>query len=138
MATFTGTACASGVVPRAIHAGVNSVSAQHTVSGSLSAGDVIQLVKIPQGATILDLVLRTDISPTQVTLSVGDGGDTDRYILTATHTSTIYRSNVGVPYTYDFSDDAAIQWDTIDVRVSTASGSGNSTFYLTAIYTMDK
>lgn len=137
MATFTSTACASGVMPRAIHAGVNSVSAAHTVSGSLSAGDVIQMVKIPNGATILDIVLRTAITPAQITLSVGDGGSTGRYVLTATHTSTVYHANTGVPYTYDISDDAAVQYDTVDVKVSTASGSGNSSFYMTVLYTMD-
>lgn len=137
MATYTGTACASGVMPRRIHAGVNSVTAQHVVSGSLSAGDVVQLVKIPGGATVLQTILTSTITPAQVVLSLGDGGNTGRFMVSQTYTSSVYLSNAGVPYKYSFSDDAAVQWDTIDVRVQTASGSGNTTFALTVLFTMD-
>jgi hypothetical protein len=138
MATHTSTAAASGRVPRAIHAGVNSVSVVHTVSGSLSAGDIIQLAKIPNGATVIDVIMRTAITPAQVVLSVGDGNDTGRFMASLTYTSNVYRAGQGIPYKYSISDDAAIQWDTVDVRVQTASGSGNSTFAATILYTMDQ
>lgn len=138
MTTRTSTACAAGVLPRMIHAGVFSVSAQYTLSGSLSAGDVIQMVKIPDGATVLDTILKTTLSPTSVVLSLGDGGDVARYILTASHSSQVSHATAGVPYTYDISDAATVRYDTIDVNVTAASGSGNSTFDLTVICTMDK
>jgi hypothetical protein len=55
MATFTSTTFSSQ--PKALHAGVVSISGQYNHGATASsAGDVIFLCKIPHGATVIDLI----------------------------------------------------------------------------------
>ena len=72
---------------------------------TLAQNDVIEMVKIPSGATVMDLILETGSLGTSVTCAVGDDGDTNRYIAAADHSSAaLTRRNqtdkVGVPTTY--------------------------------------
>lgn len=87
MATVTSSAVASTVQARAAHAGLNYAYATYAVPASgdgTAANDVIQMVKVPAGARVLDVILTsedldTNASPTTV-FDVGDGDDPDRYI----------------------------------------------------------
>jgi len=55
MATYQADLALSGVMPRAIHAGVQMAYATYTTaSGTLSVGDIIQMLKLPDGAKIVD------------------------------------------------------------------------------------
>ena len=101
---------------------------------TLEQNDVIQMVKIPLGATVIDLMLETGALGASVTAAVGDDGDTDRYIAAADHSSAaLTRRNqtnkVGVPTTYaaentidvlleggDPADDAAMRLDVFYVN----------------------
>ena len=42
---------------RAVHAGVNSITEDYTLTDTLSDGDIIEMVKIPDGATVLDVIV---------------------------------------------------------------------------------
>lgn len=84
--------------------------------------DVIQMVKVPNGARIIDVILGaddldTDASPA-IVLSVGDGADTDRFIAASTvaQAGGIARMNsaVGVDKVYTADD-------TIDILIATAA-----------------
>lgn len=139
MAILTTSKVASTVQPRA-NLGVNSVTGTYTLTAALALNDVIQMVKIPSGATVLDTILScndldTGGAPT-ITLSVGDGGSTARYLSASTigqtgglaHTAT--HGGHGYAYTAD---------DTIDVLVAAAPATGatTGTVALTVIYTLD-
>lgn len=55
MATYQADLALSGVMPRALHAGVQMAYATYTTaSGTLSVGDIIQMLKLPDGAKIVD------------------------------------------------------------------------------------
>lgn len=131
MATLTASAAASGVQPIANN-GLNVVNGSYTLAASSSVGDVIQLVKVPAGARICGGRLTTNgIGLTG--FSVGDGGDSTRYITSATGSSvTTWFSGVSQDYSFSVAD-------TIDVTIdSVKTGTAAGSFYLTAFYTFNQ
>jgi hypothetical protein len=107
---------------------------------SLSAGtDVIQCVKIPNDAIIDDVVLFPLVgegSSPSVTLLVGDGDDPNRY-MSATLGQT-FRADTGIGFKYEFSDDAAVMYDTIDCSLAAGVLSASQGFYLVVTYHCDE
>jgi hypothetical protein len=102
------------------------VYATYTLTAALALNDVIQMVKIPKGATILNVVLTADDLDTNgspaIVLDVGDGSDTDRFI----DGSTIAQGggitngmNVRTGFLYEYTAE-----DTIDVLVQVGPGTG--------------
>ena len=141
--TLTTGAVATGVQPRA-DIGVHSVSSTYTIAAAFVVNDVIQMVKIPKGATINEVILNTtDLdTSTGVVLAVGDGNDVDRFIKDSAigQTGGTARlgagivDNAGNNYTYTADD-------TIDVKVTTAAtgtAATTGTVGLTVIYTMQQ
>ncbi len=114
--------------PRLVHAGTITVKNTYSLTASLSAGDVLQLVKIPHGAIIEDIVFVNTV-PGDYHVTIGDGGDADRFFTSATMTAdagVLYMQDYlnaaeGVGYQYNLSDDAAVQYDTIDMTVGTVT-----------------
>ena len=132
MATVTSNKVADTVTRRTQHEGLTSVVASYTIPATgdgTAANDIIQMVKVPKGAVILDLkVAITDVdtnaTPTHV-FDVGDGDDVDRFIDGSTKgqggglavlgdsvAAAVIDNALGYAYTAD---------DTIDVKVVTAS-----------------
>lgn len=105
--------------------------ATDNASGALELNDVLQIVKVPKGFQVMEVILSTtDLdtggSPT-IELSVGDGGDTDRYI--SGTGSTIAEASGGYArlsniagHGYIYTED-----DTIDVLVATGPQTGATT-----------
>lgn len=127
----------SGVMPRA-NAGETIVSATFNLTAALALNDVIEMVKIPAGAVIHDVILSsTDLdTSTGVVLDVGDGSVTDRFIDGATigQASGVARLNEVGGHLYEYTAD-----DTIDVLVQVApSGTAatSGSIKLTVIYQM--
>ncbi len=140
MATLTGTYATATSQPKALHAGVVSVYSEYTAAAAFSAGDVIQMVKVPNGARIRDIRV-ADLSVASGTFSVGDGGNTARYIASTSATlSTVFSLNQagGLGYKYSFSDDATVQFDTIDIVIGAAGGSSGSVLRMVVDYTVDE
>lgn len=150
MATGTSNKCAAGVQARALHAGVNSVSAIFTIDAAhvpngtgLSAGDIIQMVKIPSGATILDLKFSGGGGGGAYTCAVGDGNSVARYISATTFASTgqLYTIYQNVPQIVVATANGAYQYsadDTIDIQVTTVlTATLAGVFTLNVTYAMD-
>ena len=136
MATRTATAAQSAVIPKSLRVGLVGVTSTFSPGSaqSISAGDVIQMIRVPAGATVLFIGLTTTY--VQATLEVGDGLTTNRYMPTqsssAAHAAHMFvAGSVNAPYTYSTDD-------TIDILASLVSVTSIAgAFYLTAIYTMD-
>ena len=135
MATYTASAAhaASGVQPKGTRVGLVAVAAVYSLPTSISIGTVVQMIKVPAGATPLYVTVgNTNIG--QATLSVGDGLSNARYKADGT-----FSSGQGMALltpaaeTYTYSTD-----DTIDIFISLVSiTSAGGALYLRAIYTMD-
>jgi len=134
MATLTATPADTGSQPRAIHAGANVARGVYSLSADIANGDVLQMVKVPNGAVIDDVVIaRTSETGLVVGWVCGDGDDTDRFIrsaitsLTADAGGALSRldSPVGLGYRYNFSDAVVQPEDTVDIVISSVSGGGS-------------
>ena len=122
MANATATKAASGVQPKRLHAGTQTIRARYIAEASHSATDVIQLVKVPDGAIIDDVVVTPIIGTasapaTTCVFTIGDGDDPNRY-LSASYDGVVLRATLGLGYKYDLSDDAADLFDTIDLTIT--------------------
>lgn len=138
MTTYSNARVASGISPRSNQQGLTSVTATQTVSTALTTGDVIEMVKVPRGAKVLDVILTSEDLDTGTTativLDVGDGGDTDRWIDGATtgQAGGTTRMNVATGLDHSYTAD-----DTIDVLVQAgpATGATGVKITLTVLYT---
>lgn len=134
MATLTAGAAAAIAPAKAIHAGVNSVVGEYDLAASLSAGDVVQMVKVPAGARIVDGHLNINCTGSALTISVGDGSDVDRYIASqsASADGVIRFNTAAMEYSYSAAD-------TIDVTISAeSSATATGSIKLTVQYMMDQ
>lgn len=143
MATLKSDKAQDGVQPREVHAGSNSVKAVYSITASLNAGDVIQMVKIPDNAVIDDIRIDWgNVGASVGTVRVGDGGSAGRFVSASASVSAntgiqIMANNMG--YQYNLSDAAGTMWDTIDITVDSvtaATATGNVT--MTVTYHMDE
>lgn len=142
--TYSSSAVASTVQARA-GIGVQTVAETYQAAVALVTDDVIQMVKIPAGATIVDIILSVDDLDTgaALILDVGDGDNDDRYILGATIGQGGGTVRLGQGITGAAAADAAnytyTAEDTIDIHVDTGpSGGGTGTLTLVVIYTMQQ
>ena len=146
MATKTADKAKAGAQPRFVHAGTVSVKGKYVFSDdaeALSAGDVIQMVKVPHGAIIDNIVFRMGtVGDHKVVVRCGDGGSASRYYgsaslsMTLDHTITM---TDGHGYQYNLSDDATDQYDTIDLTIGTVTSSSvTGTITMVATYHCDE
>jgi hypothetical protein len=128
----------AGTQPKGLRVGLVAASAIYSVGAgrSQSAGDVIQMVRVPKGASLVYFQLSGGSGDALVT--VGDGVDDDRYMTAVTmgSTSSVIRTlNVhagNVPYVYSTDD-------TIDIAVSTVSvGTITGGYHMRCIFSMDE
>lgn len=133
MGTYTSNKAKSGIPARAVHAGVNTVVGVYSATAAITAASVIQMVKIPKGATVIAVRTLGYAGAESQGLSVGDGNSSARYNATtsASAATPILHNTVGLGYTYTADD-------TIDVTVvDLTSATGLGVLTLAADYVMD-
>ena len=143
MATFTADEAAATAPAKGegMSGNCKVVVAEYEITAALALNDVVQMVKVPAGAIVSNVVLATDDLDTNgtpaIVLDVGDGGDTDRYIDGSTVgqaggiTDSSNLAINGIGYTYSVED-------TIDVlvQVAPATGATSGTIKLIVSYTI--
>ena len=134
MTTRTASAAQAHAVAKGIRVGTWCVTSTFSMGTgqSCSAGDVIQMIKVPANATLQYLATRFNYL--DASCSVGDGLDADRYNATATRTVAQGWFNITtgtVPYTYTADDTIDITADLVSIT-TTVGG-----FIMTAIFSMD-
>lgn len=155
MATYVAPRAAAGVQPHDFKPGSNwltstfniATAADSTLGGgaggvAFALNDVIQMVKVPKGARVFELILTvTDLdTSTGIVIDVGDGDDPDRYIdgTTIGQTGGTVRLGSGIvnnspAYTYTADD-------TIDILIqvaATGTAATTGTLTLAVGYTTD-
>ena len=133
MATKTATKVSAGVQPKGLSVGLVAVTSVWSLTSSNSAGDVIQMVKVPRGATPIYVSL-TGAGTGVGSVNVGDGVSAARYISNYLNSAASVMSVINTNYTpYTYSVD-----DTIDITVSAVSvGTVAGAFVMTAVFAMD-
>lgn len=140
MATLKSNKIAAKAPARDLPSGVLAVVGTYALSAALALNDVIQMVTVPAGATILNVILATTDLDTNgtptIALTVGDGSDADRFITASTvgQAGGVANLNASTGAGYKYS-----ATDTVDVTVATgpATGATSGTVSLTVLYTMD-
>lgn len=132
MATFTSTACQSNSPALYRENGTISRTVVFAPSASASAGDVIQMVKVPQGAVVNHVAIAVSFSAGVVTANIGDGNDTSAYaaavVLSGSAVSSVMTGR-GLGRSYSAED-------TIDLVVTAISTPpANATYKLSVNYT---
>lgn len=137
MATFTTTKTASGIQPRG-DIDITSVTGEFTIPTGFATNDVVQMVKIPKGALLQEVILSSSAGVgATANLSVGDTNGTPnaaRYVASTAFTAaTLARLGVHAGHGYSFTADS-----TVDVTaVSIATPTVGTVIRLTVIYTMN-
>lgn len=123
MATLSSDKVTSNLPARLIHAGVYTECARFTGTTAFSAGDVVQMVRVPANARVVGIQLQTNLIATTsaAVLTVGDGIDPNRYISATGTTIGSGFSNQSSALGYEYSAD-----DTVDVTVSTVGADATS------------
>lgn len=140
MATLTATAAQSTVPAKYVINGditrIVDYSIGATANPNLSTGDVIQMVRVPSGAQILDIwVISDQLSGGNYTIGVGDGNSAARYFasLSVGSTSSVNKMSIAAGFAYSYSAE-----DTIDITVGTATtATASGVIRLVVRYTMD-
>jgi hypothetical protein len=140
MATLTATAAASNVPARYQHNGTITRVVDYAIAASLSAGDVIQMVKIPKDACVFSVVVGLADTPTThtgvITANIGDGNDTSAYaaavVLSGSAVALSSTPVRGLARSYSAEDTI----DIVVTAVSAAAASGS--LRLVVQYTLDK
>lgn len=144
MATLTASAAQSNVPAKYRIGGVISRAVDYslgaTANPALSSGDVLQMLRVPVGACILDVRLVVDqLSGGNYTFTIGDGNSATRYYgsLSSGSTSAMYimtnaaAQQAGIGYVYTAED-------TIDITVGTATtATASGVLRLIVSYTLD-
>jgi hypothetical protein len=146
MPTQTSTAAASGVPPRAVHAGVNSLSIVKQQSPCEASKTVFLVGKIPSGATILDVIHKTSYAgagtaATDIGITLeatSSGTESLSAFTTALAANTQGRATLGVPYSVDPSQTVTAGYETVKLHVTPASATTSLIINTTVLYSMDE
>jgi hypothetical protein len=143
--TFQSAKAKTGVPARA-GLGICSVSGTYTFLAALVDEDVIEMVKIPAGATVLDFILDIPATGldtgTAIVWALGDGDSEARYMTGAVQGRSSAGAIVRAGSTGAVVGSSQLQYaaeDTIDFKVKTAPTTGVAvgTMKRTVFYTMD-
>ncbi|MGI0011867.1 MAG: hypothetical protein ACREBU_00275 [Nitrososphaera sp.] len=139
MATLTATAASSIVFPRFIHSGLYSITGG-PFSFAASSGDVVQMLKVPNGFRVKEALLRAIDTPLSAggtatpILLVGDGDDNNRFMSSSVSLTTVpLRLGVGITTDYLYTYTAN---DTVDITVSSIAGTDSASQTLTLALVM--
>lgn len=134
MAIRTATAAQSGVQPKGLQVGLVAVHSTYSFDTSISAGDVIQMCKVPARAKPIFIQYGTTTTSGFLMFELGDGIDTDRYRAMASLSAGQQMIVAAIPVApYVYSQD-----DTIDILMSLATVvSLTGGFAVNVIFSMD-
>lgn len=138
--TYSSSQAASNVNPKYLHAGGIVRSATFALSAALVLNDVIQMFKVPSGATIHEVILGTDDLDTNgtptVKLDVGDTTTANRFISASTvgQTGGVARMDQQGGVGFKYAADTMLQ---VKVNTAPATGASSGNVTLTVTYSMD-
>lgn len=142
MATYTADAAQNGFI-RELHSGETVVVARYIANGvTISTGDVYQMCRVPNGATItginyygrssgtggivFDLGYQSTALNTLSVFGKATISATDQYVAGAV---------AGLPFTVSVSDDAASQFVMLTLQPASGTATATGTFGLVVRYT---
>lgn len=136
MAIFTATAAQQAVQPKGLRVGLVAVRSTYSIAATLSAGDVIQMIKVPANATPMLVQFGSNNGTPSYLIEVGDSIVSGRYRSIATFSAAMGMVLASIPvspYTYSQDDIISVIYSTITASNASLGGA----FYMNAIFSMD-
>jgi hypothetical protein len=133
MPTFDSAKVAATVMPRS-GLDATTVTGEIAIPTGFATNDVLRVVKVPAGATVLNVTCSSSAGVgATANLTVGDGDDVDRFITSTAFTaSALARLNAHTGHGYKYTAD-----DTIDVvAASIATPTVGTIVRVTVEYTL--
>ena len=135
MATFTASAAQSTTPAKTLRVGLTAVKSVYSFDGfSSSIGTIVNMVKVPAGATVTHLEYFPNVTG-EYTLEIGDSVAAQRYRSNATTSAGVgtQRPATLAMQSYKYSAD-----DVIFMKISLASVlTLGGAFYMNVIFSMD-
>lgn len=134
MPTYANTTKVSSGVPVKAGTDIISVTGSYTVAVALVAGDVIELVKLPKGVTVQEVIFSSSAAlGTTANITIGDTGNPARYIsATAFTASALARLNAHTGHGFVTTAETTISATAV---TGFAGGTTGTVVTLTVIYT---
>jgi hypothetical protein len=134
--TYVSPKVSLGIQPKATRVGLVAVSGVYSFAAvSYTAGDVIQMVKVPAGAAVVSMTIGANTGVAG-SVTVGDGVNANRYNTGYAFATSAAAAGINghsyIPYVYSTDDTIDL---TVSVSVTGSLGSGYVA--LTVIYSMD-
>lgn len=111
-----------------------------SAGGSLSTGDVIQMVALPAWSRIIDGMLTYRANPASYVATMNFGGTAallGTYDQTISALTNITRLTLGASYLLSISEGAAVQFDTIDLTMTSVSETTTCDIHVWVAYTYE-
>lgn len=125
MATVTSNRVSAGTQPKVLRVGLICDTAVYSLAASISTGDVIQMLRVPVNARVVDVFVQHIGTGGLGSFVVGDGVDTDRYLSAVDISASgtlVHRMNRAIdPYTYSTDDTLDILYSLSTVQPSAGS-----------------
>lgn len=133
MPTYTNTTKVSSGVPVKAGTDIISVTGSYTVAVALVTNDIIEMVKLPKGVTVQEVIFSSSASVGgTANLTIGDTGDADRFITSTAFTAAaLARLNAHTGHGFVTTADTTISV----TAASIATGTTGTVLTLTVIYT---
>jgi len=130
MATLIASMAASGITPKACHTGLNTVVSTYSLTASLATNDIIQFLKLPDGARVIHMEIMSNVNLFAMAgiVDVGTRADQDLFIQSATPSANLkFTVNVatGFGYELDMSDTDEPKYSMVEMKV-TIGGTGTT------------
>ena len=139
MATATQTATSMANPARSLPTGLISKTISfNSGATSVSGASVVQLCKIPHGATITDLVQYHTTGADSCPVDIGISSDNASTFASQSTQAAVSRATKGIPYRVSKSDDAADQFDILTVTATPGTATASFKIDLTVYYSMDE
>jgi len=114
MATITNTKA----VARAVHAGATVSIEEYTLTATAAADDIIKMIKIPHGATLIDAYVDIQGAAGNAGEVVIEDEDGTNYSASLSHSNgVIQRATKNVPATFSLTDAATDRFKWLSVAV---------------------
>ena len=139
------TSTAYSALPKAIHAGVNSISFEYTnaagAGNSLSASANSTILfgpRIPNGATILEIVGAHSSGAATMPVDIGIDGSLSKFFSQKTQvTRAIAGVGGNLPFKVSVTENAAAQYRTVVFGITPGTDTALSEFRYTVYFTQD-
>lgn len=146
MATYNASKQAAGIEPKYLQAGLIAVSSVFALTAAFGLADLVNMVTVPSGATIIDTILSSDTAldtnaTSTISYDVGDSNAAQRYVAAKAQGNDLplapYHMDQAPGHQYKTGTNAGDTTLVVKIHAAPATGAATGNLRLTVLYSMD-